>query len=517
VEIPFERASFSDLHSWYEPQQTVKSLIFAAMGVGICLLVDACSAGDSLRVSPHANADAAADTGHKQDAAEPDRGIDLRTVDEPGSIDLRIVADAPGADQGIDSDATGKDASLDSTSVDNSDAQEADLPRAGCAGSFSGGFVWADLTFTKACSPYVIESWMDISESASLVIEAGTVVLFARGTSVFVNGRLDIRGTQTDPVVLDAYSANPAPGDWSALRFSGTPASPSQIRYATIRNCGWANDGCVWTYTSTARLVTLDHVTISDSVDAGFVAPGGGSAPQAPIGFSMTNCTFRNIPKGAFAARTHAQEFTGIGSGNDFGGFPVAIDGGWISVDTAWTSLGTDIVVTQGSINVVRSGSVEQVTLSLGAGMKFLFNRITGIYVSGYNRLEVRGTADAPVVFSSNAPSPKPGDWDGIDVPVSSGGRAGINLSHAVIEYAGGGSERRGGILLYETSYDAVVTDSVIRQNAGQGIYLSCYASTLPVLTGTTFESNASDINQTGAVADNVGPGPSGTQACPTP
>ena len=64
---------------------------------------------------------------------------------------------------------------------------------------------------------------------------------------------------------------------------------------------------------------------------------------------------------------------------------------------------------------------------------------------------------------------------------------------------------------------DAVVTDSVIRQNAGQGIYLTYGAPALPVLTGTTFESNASDINQTGAVADNVGPGPSGTQACPTP
>jgi hypothetical protein len=44
-----------------------------------------------------------------------------------------------------------------------------------------------------------------------------------------------------------------------------------------------------------------------------------------------------------------------------------------------------------------------------------------------------------------------------------------------------------------------------------------CSAPTLPVLTGTKFESNASDTNQTGAIDDNVGPGPRGTQACPTP
>jgi hypothetical protein len=498
----------------------MKSLRYAVVGAGLCLLMIACDKG-ALNL-PRPNTDAATDTAGKHDAAVPDGNVnsaDVRTGDEPRSPDLRI-ADEPSADLRIDSDANGKegaDTSADSPPADSADAQEVDLPPAGCAGSFSGGILSSDLTFTKACSPYVIQTTMDIGERATLVIEAGTVVLFARTTSVFVAGRLDIRGTPTDPVVLDAYSASPGPGGWSALRFGGTPASPSQIRYATIRNCGWGSDGCVWANTTAAKLVTLDHVTISDSGGDGFAAPGGGSAPQVPIGFSMTNCTFRNIPKDAFAARTHAQEFTGIGSGNDFGGFPVAVAGGWISIDTAWTSLGTDIVVTWGSIEIPGTGSGDPVTFSLGAGVRLLFNRFTGIYMGGSNRLEARGTTDAPVVFSSAAPSPKPGDWSGIDVSVSSGGHGGINLSHAVIEYAGGGSERSGGIMLYETFYEAAITDSVIRQNAGHGIYLSCYGQTLPVLTGTKFEANASDVNQTGAIADNVGPGPSGTQACPSP
>jgi hypothetical protein len=49
------------------------------MGVGLCLFVDACS---SSLAHPHANTDAAADTGHKQDATEPDGALDLRTVDD---------------------------------------------------------------------------------------------------------------------------------------------------------------------------------------------------------------------------------------------------------------------------------------------------------------------------------------------------------------------------------------------------------------------------------------------------
>ena len=374
----------------------MKSLIYAAMGVGLCLLVDACG---SPMVAPRAKTDAAADAGGQWDAAKPDANADC-------GADLRI-ADEPVADLGIDSDATaadGKDASPDSTSV-GSDAQKANLPVAGCAGSFSGGYISSDLTFTKACSPYVIQLSMDISERATLIIEAGTVVLFARGNSIFVSGRVDIRGTQSDPVILDAYSANPSPGGWSALRFGGTPASPSQIRYATIRNCGYGNDGCVWTDTSTAKLVTLDHITISDSAGNGFVAAGGYNTSPPPSGFSMTNCTFRNIAKDAFAARTHAQEFTGIGSGNDFGGFPIAVDGGWILVDTAWTFPGTDIVITR-DIDV--SQSPKTVTLSLGAGMKFLFDFGAGMMLDGYSHLVVRGTTDAPVVFSSRAASPRP-------------------------------------------------------------------------------------------------------------
>jgi hypothetical protein len=486
------------------------------VGVGLCFLVGACHKGQGLRRLPDASADVAPDAGGKRDAAGADGSADLRTVDEPRIADLRTADKPSSVDLGGEAkgEAKGKDAGADASLPDRPDTQEADLPAAGCAGSVHGGYIASDLTFTKACSPYVIESTMDVLEKATLVIEAGTVVLFARTTSIFVYGRIEIRGTASDPVVLDSATARSAADAWSALRFTGTPASPSQVRYARIRNCGWGSEGCVRTIASTANLLTLDHVTISDSASHGFVAAGGG-APKGPSQFTMTNCTFSNIPKDGFAARTHAQEFAGIGSGNDFGGFPIAIDGGWISMNTTWTSPGTDIVVTMGSIDIPGSGTGEPVTLSLGPGVKLLFNRLTRIFLGGYNRLEARGTAEAPVVFSSAAPSPQPGDWSGIDVSVSGGGRGGINLSHAVIEYAGGGIERSGGIILYNTFYDAVITDSVIRQNAGQGIYMSCSAPNLPVLTGTRFESNLSDIKQTGAVVDNVGPGPSGTPACP--
>jgi hypothetical protein len=367
------------------------------------------------------------------------------------------------------------------------------------------------MTFRKACSPYVIERSIDIYEQATLTIEAGTVVLFAESASVWVSdGRLDVQGTASDPVLLDAASANPAGNRWSAVRFSGIPKSPSRIQYATIRNCGWG-EGCVWTNTSKGKLLEMDHVTISDPYREGFAAVGGSSSTE-PSGFSLTNCTFRNIPKDGFAVMVHAQEFAGIGTGNDFGGSPVAINGGWIGIDTTWSSPGTDIVVL-GTIDV--SGSLKPVTLTIGAGARFFFMGLTGVFVGGYNRLEVQGTADKPVLFSYATASLYPGYWLGIDVSVMGDGPGGLIMSHAVVEHAGGISQRSGGIMLSETLHDAVITDSVIRHNVGRGIYLSCYARSMPVLTGTKFESNASDVDQTGNVVDNVGPGPRGTAECP--
>jgi hypothetical protein len=502
----------------------MKSLVYVATSLWLCLLVEACRTETTSVALPDAKAPDVADADRAEaDAPGTDGRMDLRSAGEASRSELG-AQDAGSKDANFDAgaDAATPDGvtsvrdtmpDSDASATDLLDVGAGDLPAAGCPGGFAGGEIWSDLTLTKACSPYVIRSSVVIVKG-TLTIEAGAVLLFEPAASLFVEGgRLDVRGTQAENVVFDLYGANPSRSPWHGLEFIRGAASPSQVRYATIRNCGSpaASSGCVFvSNVSKATLVALDHVTIA-------VAAGNGLLTLGISDFSLTNCTFRNIAKDAFAVWVYAPQFVDIGPGNDFGGAPIAIYGSIpIDTDTVWTSPGTDIVVISG-IDVVAQKTID---LSLGAGMKFLFQLGAGIMLDGYSHLTVRGTADAPVVFSSARATPKPGDWAGIYVGVSDGdGLSGLNISHALIEFAGGGSwaTGTGGILLDGWPVEAVITDSTIRQNAGEGIHLACSASALPVLTGTTFAGNASDTNQTGAIADNVGPGPSGSRGCAAP
>ena len=382
------------------------------------------------------------------------------------------------------------------------------LPQPGCGGVFSGGSVVGDFSLTKACSPYVIRADLYVS-AGTLVIEAGTTVLFEHATSLTVGGgRLEVRGTADAPVVFDSYRVDPAPGDWTGLRFLGVPAEPSRIQSAILRHCGWEmGNGCLWlSNAGPGKKVTFDGVSIAEAKDHGLVATGNNE-------FSVMRSTF-GVSEGAFAIRLFAPQFPGIGPGNTFGAGTIGVDGGRISGDTRWNWPGADVVVTS-TLTVGDGGKPMRFTI--GPGMRLRFNRGAGLDVD-YNEasLSALGSAEAPVVFSSSAREPAPGDWPGIRIY---GGRgiAGATFSHTIVEFAGGeswGHSERGGIIFQGAPNEAVVTDSLLRYNAGQAIRVDCAAMVLPVLTGTRFEGNASDPDGTGSIMDNVGPGPMGSPGC---
>ena len=71
-------------------------------------------------------------------------------------------------------------------------------------------------------------------------------------------------------------------------------------------------------------------------------------------------------------------------------------------------------------------------TLTIPSGALIKFNGMTGIEVNG--TLNATGNSGAPVIFTSGAVSPAPGDWKGIYV--GDGGNA--SLDYTEIHYGGG-------------------------------------------------------------------------------
>ncbi len=147
------------------------------------------------------------------------------------------------------------------------------------------------------------------------------------------------------------------------------------------------------------------------------------------------------------------------------------IDGGTLSgnIGDQTLSANTKYTVT-GNISV-SGGQI----LTIENGSKIVFAPNTGLLASGWDgsngTVQVNGTSELPVVFTSNSTTPSAGDWKGIEI----GMYVSTNISHAVIEYA------ENGIFFNRTNvnstYDfgGTVSNSVIRNNIN-GINVYMYA-----------------------------------------
>jgi len=151
---------------------------------------------------------------------------------------------------------------------------------------------------------------------------------------------------------------------------------------------------------------------------------------------------------------------------------------GTIDKNTTWTKAGSPYIVT-GDITVASWASA---VLTVEAGVEVRFEKGTGItvgYVS-YGSLIAKGTEASPIRFTSNAVSPAPGDWAGIDFKSST--------KEAIVEYCTveyGGFDDMADI--YIEGINATVQYSTIRYSKLAGIYIT---TGNPVIKCNTIEEN---------------------------
>jgi hypothetical protein len=430
--------------------------------------------------------------------------------------DAAIDNPAVGLDAGPDAAAGGlTDAAGDGAPADDSGAETDALP-VSCA--FAGGDVTANLTLTKACSPYTITDTIIVYGNAVLTIEAGVTLSFAADNGLSVGdataGELVAVGTAQDPIVFTSAAPTPAAGDWMNISFGDNTMAGTQIAYARLDYCGSGSDGCIIGSDVKASRVTLAHLTIDH------VGPGSDGILEngAASNFAITSSSFSNIPTTRYAISVQAPSFAGIGAGNTFnGGAMIELAGGTVASTTSWSDPGTPIAVTTDNLSVAGPGSP---VLTLGPGMTFKFDAGFAFDVGADTggKLVVAGTAAQRVVLTSLVAPPSPGDWFGIDVLSGSSAQ----LSYADISY-GGSDLLNGGNLVLEdgnSTSKLVVDHSSFTYSLGYGIYLSCGDTTAsPVSTVTldpsnTYGHNAVDTTNANDRAHNVGPGLAGPD-CP--
>lgn len=160
-----------------------------------------------------------------------------------------------------------------------------------------------------------------------------------------------------------------------------------------------------------------------------------------------------------------------------FNSFLYAQEGGTLTQDANWTISDSPVTVSDSLI------IGEDATLTIDPGVEVRFEPQTALIVAG--SLVAGGSDSEPVLFTSAASGPEPGDWAGITFERLND--AGSVLEYAVVEYAGYGSTNSS--IYYRTSaFGVPVSHTTIQSGDGNGIDTR---SSSPVLTNLTVTDNA--------------------------
>ena len=402
----------------------------------------------------------------------------LAQVDSSG----KVVAQAPGS----------VSIRASATSGDSTRQGEASLSLSARPPTVHSTSITASETWSLADSPHEVRGQLSVDSSAILTLEPGVVVLFAPDAELRVaHGALLAPGSSAQPISLVAPDSS-AQGAWRGLVFA-SEGSSSHLEHVTLRGCGQpTGEGACLSLRDKASPVLLD-VSVDKSGSLGvLVADDGSSFGPDSARLSVSGST-------GFAlslAANHADSLPPNSTFSDNGRDAVLLAGD-VTHSLSWPNPGVPYVIQQ-RIHVERPVDDEIATLTLTPGTTLRFGSEgelalgSGTYVAD---LISEGTADAPILFTSDSASPQPGQWRGLHLgPYIT---PATRLVHTTVEYAGASGSPGGGtanLNLYGNSGFCgpcpVLQDVTLRKGSGLGLFLNENAKFDPSSARLTVRDN---------------------------
>ncbi|MBI9089152.1 MAG: right-handed parallel beta-helix repeat-containing protein [Desulfobacterium sp.] len=385
--------------------------------------------------------------------------ITHNTISSNGSFPIRIGAD--------------KTVSDNSFSENNHQAIE-----------LIGGSISADTSWTDQGVPYIVTSDITVQQ-ASLTVAPGVTVRFRPNTRLAVGhynnfGALVARGTPEAPIIFTSDATTPQPGDWKGLCFdNATDDDTTVLEHCVVEYAGKThNAGIYCSYASPTfrsciiRNSSAHGIYLNSNANPVIGGEGAGNTITGNAAYGIYAANTASTPiithntissNGSFPIRIGADKTVSDNSFSENNHQAIELIGGSISADTSWTDQGVPYIVTSDI-------TVQQASLTVAPGVTVRFRPNTRLAVGHYNNfgaLVARGTPEAPIIFTSDATTPQPGDWKGLYFDNATNDDATV-LEHCVVEYAG--KTHNAGIYCYYAS--PVIKSCILRNSSHSGIYL---------------------------------------------
>ncbi len=369
-----------------------------------------------------------------------------------------------------------------------------------------GGVIEGDTVWSNESEPYVVTEQVYIPSGTSLTIEAGVIVRFEPGTKILVqaNGRLNVLGEDGNKVLLTANSSNPQAGDWRGIeisagaitQFDHAEIAYSQFGISTNANSTSIANTAIHEITNNAIYsgvdLSLSNINVNGSTFAATIyaaksltltestVTGGAQGIYVHEDIYLANSVIESAEhEGVFANQrvqlinntiknnnnaavmlwdaTHLkdsifQRNTYVGNESNY----VVVYDSTITGDEHWDNslIGEDIAFR--NLTLSESGS-----LTLDAGTVMRFEPEGKFTVNG--TINLKGTVDHPILFTSSASIPSIDDWDGVSITTSD---IPLVLNNFVIEYAGHTSSA----LTIDGESPSYIYGAVIRNNDRYGV-----------------------------------------------
>jgi hypothetical protein len=335
-------------------------------------------------------------------------------------------------------------------------------------GSISANETWGPGT-------HYVAGDITVSNGVVLTIQPGSVVKFNNGVGFTVIGSLNAEGEATNPIVMTSKndggfgesisgsSGTPAAGDWDGIflngfdnqqgigefnhcriRFGGNGggSADSNVHFSYSDSGHFANSISEFSAQDGIRIANcspeISESEIRNSTRYGLYAFGTG----APV-LTGNNFTF-NGDHAVNMATSIVPPGVGVNAGSDNGTNGVVLTG-TVNQDQSWSFGGPGFPIVLTADMSVNNG----VTLTILAGAVIKFG--AGAQLTVIGRLDVNGTADQEVVFTSlkddsyegdtnadgDLTTPAPGDWDGILLNGLSTSQGIGEFDHCRIRYGG--------------------------------------------------------------------------------
>ena len=376
--------------------------------------------------------------------------------------------------------------------------------------SFAQGLDLENLRGTLGAGDYELSGTvtvtgdLEIAPDATVRVEAGTTLRFdGRFRSFVVQGRLELNGTGSNPIVCTSVE-NSGPDQWGGLDFS--PGSSGSISHTEFRFGGGETAGMIDIDQATVSIVECrfqesgeDGIRVRNIAEAGdvlisnclFVDNDDDHIECSDASPTISGCEFRGDAAAVWLSGTSYPVFSADLKGDETVG--VWLDGATLARSGTLTDPGMPYIL-DGDLTVPPDVSLTIAPNTFFKGTSF--HRDLNIQ----GNLEIAGTEQKPVVFSSfadderggdsnndgDADQPEGDDWGGIRFSPGSTGK----ITYAEFYYGGGVTS---GML--EIHQAAVSVEHCVFMYSGQdGITISdIEQSSDVVISGSHFDGNKSD------------------------